>query len=347
MRGGRRTLLLVDIGGTKTEAVEVSLVGGTVAAAPVTTLVNEEFDGPEGVLDRFVAESAGPARVACVAVAGPVRDGRARLTNLPWELNERELARRYSLEKAFLVNDVHALGCLVPHLRPTGLATLAPGPAARSGTLVVVSPGTGLGVSFVVWGNDRYRAFPSEAGNAPFAPTTPEQLDLLRFVRGELDDVRVEDLCSGPGIERIYRFLPARDEDADAGCLPGSGRRASPLADGVKTPEIVASATSAEATERSRETLRLFVEILADFARSAALSFVATGGVYVAGALPLRLRPLLSRDFARAFTCSSGRGRVSLEVPVHLVTREHPVLCGAHCFAMQELGIGRRRSAAS
>jgi glucokinase len=334
MRSGERALLVADIGGTKTDIVQVPIVEDALLGSEVTTLSNSEFDGAESVLDRFLADAGERPRFACIAVAGLVASGAARLTNLPWELDARRLAKRYSLDGAFLVNDVHALGCVVPRLQVADFTTLVPGAATPGGTMLVISPGTGLGMSFVVWAADRYRAFPSEGGNATFAPATSEQLEILRFTGAQLDVVRAEDLCSGPGIQRIYRFL----QESGRYRVSGGDIRISALPDDIKTAEIVASATSGGTTELCRETLRLFVEILADVTRNSTLSLMATGGVYIAGSLPLRVRALLMGSFERAFTESVRSRALTLDMPVYLVTKPYPVLEGAFWYAMEKIG---------
>lgn len=233
-----------------------------------------------------------------------------------------------------MINDAHALGCVVPRLRVADFTTLVPGAAAPGGTMLVLSPGTGLGMSFVTRTGNRYRAFPSEGGNAAFAPATPEQLEILRFTSGELDVVRVEDLCSGPGIQRIYRFL----QESGRYRVSDDDIRISAVPDDVRTAEIVASAISGETTELCRETLRLFIEILADVTRNSALSLMATGGAFIAGRLPLRLRAQLVGTFGSVFASSVRSRTLTPDMPVHLVTKPCPVLEGAFWYAMEKIG---------
>jgi len=47
---------------------------------------------------------------ACFGVPGPVRDGRLRLTNLPWTLDSRQLAADLKIDYIFLINDLQANG---------------------------------------------------------------------------------------------------------------------------------------------------------------------------------------------------------------------------------------------
>jgi glucokinase len=106
----------------------------------------------------------------------------------------------------------------------------------------------------------------------------------------------------------------------------------------VRTPEIVTSATSDGGTELCCETVRVFVEVLADVTQNFALSFMATGGIYIAGGLPLALRPSPVNGFEGVYS-RSRRGRaLTVNAPVHLVTKPYPVLHGAYCCALHKLG---------
>ena len=51
----------------------------------------KEYAGLEEIVKEFLVREKVTA--ACFGVPGPVRDGRLRLTNLPWTLDSRELAR--------------------------------------------------------------------------------------------------------------------------------------------------------------------------------------------------------------------------------------------------------------
>ena len=53
----------------------------------------KEYAGLEEIVKEFVV--AEKVTAACFGVPGPVRDGRLRLTNLPWTLDSRELAHEF------------------------------------------------------------------------------------------------------------------------------------------------------------------------------------------------------------------------------------------------------------
>ncbi len=319
-------VLLADIGGTKTDVAVTQSEESIVQAVDVRTFLNAEYRRPEDVLDAFFKKSNGKVRNACIAVAGPVNNGSTRLTNLPWTLDTAHLADRYGLEHVYLINDLHALGCAVPHLGPNDSCPLVAGKPSLKDALLVISPGTGLGMALVIPDGCGHRVLPSEGGNAAFGASTPEQRAIAEFICEKTGHARTEDLCSGPAIQHIYRYMigtnPARmsPKDKEIGQLPSENL----------TPAIVGSALSEDGSELCYEAVRAFIEILADVIRNYALTFMARGGVFIAGSLPLTLKPLLQQFLGSEFSWQVKSNALALNMPVHLVEIPHPVLTGAH-----------------
>ena len=99
------TLLVGDIGGTNTR---LSLYERAGTKALVSTVApSRDHATLEDIARPFLA-SAGVAHpiAAVLGIAGPVRDGVARVTNLPWVLDESALARHLGIPRVRLVNDL-------------------------------------------------------------------------------------------------------------------------------------------------------------------------------------------------------------------------------------------------
>src|SRR4051812_30018445 len=150
---------------------------------------------------------AGHVRAACFAVAGPVEHGRARLTNLAWQIDEAELAQRLSIPTVRVINDFAAAGLGVEHLPESEVLTLQAGTPVRGADRIVVGAGTGLGVCILDCDGDYYEVHASEGGHADFAPVDELQDALLRHLRTEFVRVSCERVISGPGLPRILTFL--------------------------------------------------------------------------------------------------------------------------------------------
>ena len=116
---------------------------------------------------------------AVFGVAGPVVNGQATITNLPWPIDQAELREKLKLKSVILLNDVEAAAQGVPLLKPADLHCLNKGEPVPGGTKAVIAPGTGLGEAFLTWDGAHYRAHASEGGHTDFAPSNPLEDDLL------------------------------------------------------------------------------------------------------------------------------------------------------------------------
>ena len=325
-------LLAGDIGGTKTTLALFDSEHG-----PRSPLEEQIFpSGDYGKLEDIIVEFLAPKDVsvgrAVFGVAGPVVDGRAAITNLPWTLDEKELARVLRVDAVHLLNDLQAIAYGISLLQGGDLETLNLGSPDPQGVIAVIAPGTGLGESFVCRDGSDYRAYPSEGGHTDFAPSTAQEVELLRFLQTKMEHVSYERVCSGMGIPNIYQFLK---ETGGAEEPPWLREKLSSADD--PTPIIVNAALDAEdPCEICQTALFLFVSILGAEAGNLALKVLATGGVYLAGGMPPRILPVLKDGrFMNAFT---NKGRLSgllTRVPVHVILAPAIALMGAASYGME------------
>src|SRR5207247_346022 len=155
-------LLAGDIGGTKTALAVYSREAGPMSPLAQAEFPSADFASLEDIGSAFVARMKIPVDEACFAIAGPVINGLARTTNLPWIVDERRLAISLNLRVARLVNDLEATATAVPVLKEDGFHPLNAGSAVPRTTIAVIAPGTGLGEGFLAWDGTNYRAHPSE-----------------------------------------------------------------------------------------------------------------------------------------------------------------------------------------
>lgn len=320
-------LLAGDIGGTKTALALFDVLPemDDIVRHPILerTYPSSQYQSLEVIIEEFLLECGTTVAGASFGVAGPVVDGRARITNLPWVIDSASMAERFGF-KAHLLNDLEAVATSVPHLQESDLITLNTGEPVIHGALGVIAPGTGLGEGFLVWNGRRYEAHPSEGGHTAFGPTTPEQLEMLNFLLPRLGHVSYERVCSGIGMPNIYRFLrhTGRYEEPDW--------LAKEIDDATDpTPVIVRTAVANEATI-SVAALEMFMEILGDEAGNLALTVLATGGIYLGGGIPLRILPQLQKGPFMAFFRDKGRfSEMMGRVPVHIIFNSKAPLYGA------------------
>ena len=211
-------LLAGDIGGTKTLLALYTPATGARQPIAEAEFHSASYPGLDVVAREFLASVKGTADSACFDVAGPVIGGRARLTNLPWDVDEASLRQALGLQHVVLLNDLKAIAYAVPHLEPADLHVINVGKPEPNGPIAVVAPGTGLGEAFLVWSGNAYIACSSEGGHASFAPTDERQAGLRQYLAQRFGHVSIERVCSGLGIANVYDYL--RDSDPASEPLP-------------------------------------------------------------------------------------------------------------------------------
>jgi glucokinase len=161
-------LLAGDIGGTKTALGVFSEERGAHAAIAEAEVHSADYGSLESIAKEFLAKTAVKVDQACFGVAGPVLAGRAKITNLAWTVDQGSIARELNLKAVYLLNDLEAIACAIPGLRPEDVETLSAGAPVAQASIAVLAPGTGLGEAFLTWDGSEYRAHSSEGGACGF-----------------------------------------------------------------------------------------------------------------------------------------------------------------------------------
>jgi glucokinase len=324
-------LLAGDIGGTKT-LLALFEKGDARTSVAEQEFHSADFKSLDDMVRKFLQDKQQKADRACFDVAGPVIDGHAHLTNLPWkDLDEAALQDSLNIERVALINDLRAIAYAVPKLRDDEKHVLSPGKPAARAPMAVVAPGTGLGEAFLVWQGESYMACASEGGHASFAPTDDKQIGLLQALAKKFGHVSVERVCSGPGIANIYTYL----RDADPKREPASFTQSMAKA-GDPTP-LISQAGLDGSNPLAREALDMFVAILASECANMALKILATGGVYLAGGIPAHILPRLTREHVvNAFVNKGRLGKLLSDIPIHVVTARAALL-GAALYGMEQM----------
>ncbi|MEO7018946.1 MAG: glucokinase [Ktedonobacteraceae bacterium] len=328
-------LLAGDIGGTKTNLAFFSVQDGWKKPLAEATFPSAHYASLEALVQEFQEQHHVTIDHASFGVAGPVVDGRATITNLPWILEENHLKQALNIPSVSLLNDLTAIAYGVPYLEADDLHTLNAGYVVKDGAIAVVAPGTGLGEAFLTWEGERYHAHTSEGGHADFAPADALQLELLQYLQMRYKHVSFERVCSGRGLPNIYAFLK------EAGHAPEPPWLAEQLAQVQdQTPVIVENALDKEhACEICTQTLELFVSILGAEAGNMALKVLATGGVYLGGGIPPRILPFLSEGrFMQSFLRKGRLSDVLIPMPVFVILNPNIALLGAARHGFEQEG---------
>ena len=305
-------VLAGDIGGTKTAIAIAQMSRRRLSIVRLRVYPSAGYGSLEEILADFLVSSGRPA-AAGFGVAGPVIEGRARITKLPWVVDERAVARATGIRKVRVINDFVAAAFGIPHVAARRLKTLQAGRPEAGGPIGLIGAGTGLGEAGLIEDHGRRIAIASEGGHTDFGPRNSVEDGLVRFVRERFGRVTNDRLLSGQGLTLMYDFFRAergaKESAAVARAFQNEDRAA------------VISRYGLSGRDRlSREALRLFVSIYGSEAGNLALQYRATGGVFLAGGIaPKILRALAGPLFLESFRGKPPYEDLLAQIPVRVV----------------------------
>ncbi len=315
-------LLVADIGGTNTRVALAE--GRQILSDTIRRYSNTDYPGLESVLRRYIDDEGGvDPRAACVAVAGPVRDGRATLTNLDWTIDKTTLMRATRAETVAILNDLQAQGHALGHLDPAVIRPILAGSGVQAhAARLVIGVGTGFNAAPVFETANGRLVPPSEAGHANLPIRTDADLRLCRYVETAHGFPGVEDVLSGRGLERAYAWL---------GDEAGDPRERS-------AQQIMESCADGQ-DERAIEAARIFTRILGTVAGNLALIQLPFGGIYLVGGVSRAFAPYLERfGFGEAFRDKGRFAGFMSNFSVSVVEDDYAALTGSAAHLVDLLG---------
>jgi glucokinase len=328
----RDMILAGDIGGTKVNLASFNSEDRRLAPYHLSTYSSQQHASLEDIARRFVADHDVKPQFACFGIAGPVKNDRVQVTNLPWVVDARELARALNLKQVWLINDLAANAHGIAALGPEDFVVLNQGEEDAAGNAAILAAGTGLGEAGLVWDGYRHLPFATEGGHAEFAPRTDLDMELLRHLRGRLGQVSWENVLSGPGTLHIYEFLRDTGRGQEPDWLKEEFSRVDP-------PVAITRAALEGKSDLCVQALDLFIGYYAAEAANLGLKMLATGGVYLGGGIaPKIIRKLQDGAFLKAFI---GQGRMKdllAQMPVRVIMNDKTALIGAARYAALKSG---------
>ncbi|MDI1436605.1 glucokinase [Polyangium sorediatum] len=312
-RGGTGSILVGDIGGTRTRLSLYDGLGKRLLLEAV--LPSREHGSFEEIARSFLGSADHPPpSVAVLGVAGPIRDGVATVTNLSWKLDEGKLARSLSLDCVVLANDlaVAARGCL--HLPADVVVPLGEGrPKAKGNHMAVIAAGTGLGEALLVWDGSKHLVLPTEGGHTDFAAQGAVEAELCAFLSKRFPEhVSYERVLSGNGLGALYDFFVARG----ARETKANERR---LEEGDRNATIAELGLSG-ASRPAAKAVDLFASIYGAEAGNLALKLLGLGGVFVAGNIARHIVLARREQFLAGFRKKGRFSGLMAQIPVVVVT---------------------------
>jgi glucokinase len=312
-------VLLADVGGTN--ARFAVLTDGAVG--PIAHMAVADYARFDDALAEFMASRTdrGAIRSAVFGVAGVVEDGRCPLTNSKWVVDASELRARFGLMDIRIVNDFEAVAWSLPRLARGHLRQLGGGRAKLGAPMLVIGPGTGLGVAvYMPRAQDAFVAH-SEGGHTTLPGGSLREDAIIETLRKRFGHVSAERALSGPGLKNLYQAIAA----LDAQTVP------------ERSAEDITQAALADSCAVSRATLDTFCALLGEVAGNFALGFCAQGGVFIGGGIAPHMRDYLPRSPFRTRFESKGRMRHYVEpIPAFVILNEDVAFIGLRALATRD-----------
>jgi glucokinase len=301
-------VVAVDVGGTNARFAVATVNAGKVGLDSAEILPSDDFASFEEAWAAFAERHGEPLPMAAaVAVAGPVRAGRAAMTNHHWRIEAGALEASLGLQQVVLLNDLEAAAWAAAAAQPGQLETIKPGDRGE-GTVSVIGLGTGLGGAILVKGGERPIVRATECGHIGFSPQDEFERRLSARLEREYGRVSAERAVSGAALPFYHELVGG-----------------APFADEVALWNAALDGDD----DHARQALSHFCAAFGSVAGDIALAQGASR-VVLTGGLAARLGPRLRESaFAERFVAKDRMRPVLEAVGIDLLTMESPGLVGA------------------
>jgi glucokinase len=313
-------VVLADVGGTN---VRFAMLTGNMLG-PIEHMAAHDHECFTDALAIFLARQTQRAAIRCAifAVAGVLEGERCALTNNTWVVDAAELRARFGLISIRIINDFEAIAWSLPNLTRDDLYKIGGHEPAAQAPMIVLGPGTGLGVAAYVPCEKGGLVLRSEGGHMTIPGGSLREDAIIEKLRQRFGHVSAERVLSGHGLENLYRAIA--------------------LIDALTVPERSAAEITQCALEgscaASRTALEVFCAMLGDVAGNFALSFGAQGGVFIAGGIAPHIRDYLPQSrFRSRFEAKGRMSRYVEPIPVYLILHDDPAFIGLRSLSARRV----------
>ena len=325
-----KKILVGDIGGTKCDLALYEEGGDVRAPLFKQKYSSSDYDTVETLLRQCLKDCGEKIDALSLGVAGPVANGTASVTNLPWFISTQTLATDFNVERVHLVNDLTAVCAGISHLVSDEYLTLQKGIDIPGEVRGVIAPGTGLGVGVIVECSKTILARGTEGGHADFAPVDDEQIALLLYLRKRFSKVTSEMVAAGPAIAVLYDFCLEYQNFAQSDWVVAKFQTCED-----RSVVVGEAAVAQVPCPLCQHVMELFFHIVGGEAANLALRINALGGMYLGGGILPRFVDRLSFDgLVSAFRDKIDRAPFMNDVPIRLILRSDVALLGAAQYGL-------------
>ena len=322
-------ILAGEIGATRTRLAAFETEGNRLNCVVEKNYPSQKHEGLAGLLADFIKTEGIPVHSACFGVAGPVRAGRSKISNLPWIIDARELSMQLKLNSVGLLNDLEAYAYGIDGLESKDFITLSEGAEDADGNRAVISAKTGLGMAGLYWDGFRHHPFACEGGHADFAPRNELQTELLVYLQKKYGRISCERILSGPGIKNIYDFLRGAHKVEEPEWLR------SQIAAAPDPPALISQLALEGKSAICDEAMSIFVSVFGAQTGNCVLNFMSTGGIFIGGSIAAKIVPKMKDPvFMESFLDKGRMGALLKDVPVKIVVNDDCGMIGAARYTL-------------
>ena len=304
-----RQALIADIGGTNARFA----LTDNKRIFQEQVLAVQDFARPADAIKFYLKETDSVIDEACIAVACPAHNQLVQLTNSTWQFYKKNLQKTLKLKRLLVINDFTALALAVPLLHKKDYVKFGSGTSRPRRPIGVLGPGTGLGMSGLIWHGMHWTPLAGEGGHISFAPQTDREWSIAQIIRQELPRISAERILTGKGLERLYRAICTLN--------------ASPIQP-IDAQEITRRALNQE-SESCMEALGIFAAVLGDIAGDLALMLGAFGGIYLGGGIVSKNLEFFANSSLRQRFDSKGRFDTYMrDIPTYIIRAQLSALKG-------------------
>lgn len=324
-------ILAGEIGATRTRLAAFEKEGSRLKIVVEKTYPSQQHSSLSEIISAFIKAEGVGVYQACFGVAGPVRRGRSKISNLPWVIDSRDLAKQLKLDSVGMINDLEAYAYGIDGLDSKDFVTLNEGSEDAEGNRAIISARTGLGVAGLYWDGFRHHPFACEGGHSDFAPRNALEMELLSYLQKRYSRISCERLLSGPGIKNIYDFLRDTKKADEPAWLRDQ------IAAGPDPPALISQLALEGKAAICDQTMTIFVSIYGAETGNVALNFLSTGGIYIGGSVAAKNVPKMKDPvFMQSFLDKGRMVGLLKEIPVMIVLNDDAGIIGAARYTLIE-----------
>jgi len=304
------TWIISDIGATSSRCGIYS--GNETQTTNVQVYRNDSFDDLQSMLANYISSCPKKPENCALAVAAPIDGDNVHMINRDWSFSSAAIGQQFRFDEVEMLNDFHALAYALPKFRDSDRHEVGRATDYRKGTIAVLGPGSGLGMSAWVDNDGGTAALRGEGGHISIAGRNEFEDNIIARLRKRFGHCSAERVLSGPGLLAIHEAMHdtqlSRSED---------------ITSNLEDPQCKA-------------TLEQFFRFLGSAAADLALVSGAYGGVYIAGGIvPSCVKEICNSEFRNRFEDKNRYAEYMRAIPTWVITAREPGLVGLAAYLNQ------------